>query len=138
MFSLKRFAMPRLSALGNLTKALGDSYSGQENGDQVMADEMAKESARIEEEKKRIEDERIAERQREEEIKKKEEEERKKFKEAMDAQRRLDIHAKEEEEEKRKQEAKEREAERLSTKAGGKCQGCGLKKCKKTCMFYSG
>jgi len=126
-----------LSALGNLTKALGDSYSTEEDGE-AKADQMKQESARIEEEKKRIEDQRLAERQREEKIKKREEEEKKKFKEAMDAQRALDNLAEKEAEEKRNEEAKKREAEKLSTKAGGKCQGCGLKKCKKSCMFYSG
>lgn len=126
-----------LSALGNLTKALGDSYTLQEDGED-KADEMAKENARIEEEKKRIEDERIAERQREEATRKKEEEERKRFKEAMDAQRALDNLAAKEAEEKRKEEAKKRDQARRSTKAGGKCQSCGLKKCKKTCVFYSG
>lgn len=126
-----------LSALGNLTKALGDSYHAQED-EEEKADEMAQESARVEEEKKRIEVERLAERQREEAIKKKEEEERKKFKDAMDAQRALDQLAEKDVEEKRKEEAKKRDAAKRSTKAGGKCQGCGLKKCKKSCMFYSG
>jgi hypothetical protein len=125
-----------LSALGNLTKALGDSYNSQEDAEQ-KAEEMAQEAARIEAEKQRIEDERNAEREKEEAMRQKELEERKKFKEAMDAQRELDNLAAQEAEEKRKEEAKKKDKEMRSTKAGGKCQSCGLKKCKKTCMFYS-
>jgi len=42
-------------------------------------------------------------------------------------------------EEKKQEEAKKREKQKKSTKsAGGKCQGCGLKKCRKTCLFYAG
>jgi hypothetical protein len=130
-----------LAALGNLTKALGDSYiaaSEENSAEKQKADEMAKESARIEAEKKRIEDERLADKAREEEIRKREEEERRKFKEAMDAQRALDKLAEKEALQNKADEAKKREAERLSTKTGGgKCQGCGLKKCKKSCVFFS-
>lgn len=125
-----------LSALGNLTKALGDSYFAQEDADE-KADEMAQETARVEAEKKRIEEERIAEKRREEAFRIKEEAEKKRFKEAMDAQRALDHLAEKEAEEMRKEEAKKRDAAKRSTKADGKCQSCGLKKCKKDCMFYS-
>jgi flagellar biosynthesis GTPase FlhF len=127
-----------LAALGNLTKALGDYYVSQEDvAEKQKAEEMAKESARIEAEKQRIEDQRLAEHKREEEVKRREEEERRKFKEAMDAQRVLDKLAEKEAQQKKVEEAKKREEERRSTKADGKCQSCGLKKCKKTCTFYS-
>lgn len=128
-----------LAALGNLTKALGDYYVSQEDvAEKQKAEEMAKENARIEAEKQRIERERLAEQNREEEFKRREEEERKKFKEAMDAQRALDKLAEKEAQQKKLLDAKKREEERRSTKADGKCQSCGLKKCKTTCTFYSG
>ena len=123
-----------LKALANLTKALGNTFEE----DSAEAARVAEEKARVDAERKRIEDEREAERKKEEEIAAREAEERRKFKEAMDAQRELDK-LKAEEEEKQRQEAnKKKEAAKLSTKAGGKCQGCGLKKCKKTCLFYKG
>jgi hypothetical protein len=54
----------------------------------------------------------------------------------MNAQRELDRLAAEEAEAKRKAEELEREKAKLSTKgATGKCQACGLKKCKKGCVF---
>ena len=57
----------------------------------------------------------------------------------MDAQRELERLKEEEEKKKKEEEMKKREKAKLSTKgAAGKCQGCGLKKCKKTCLFYSG
>jgi hypothetical protein len=125
-----------LSALSNLTKALGSSYSADE---QSEADKMAEESARVAAEQQRIEEERQAELKREEELRKKEEEERKKYKEAMDAQRELDKIAAEEAAAKKKEQEIKREQQKLSTKAAsGKCQACGLKKCKKTCTFYTG
>jgi hypothetical protein len=125
-----------LKALANLTKALGDAYKLTDEDDQAA--EMANEKAEVEAEQKRIEDVREAERLKEEAVQKREEEERKKFKEAMDAQRELTRLEAEEAERQRSEEETKREAARLSTKGGtGKCQGCGLKKCKKTCMFYS-
>ena len=128
-----------LKALANLTKALGDSYSSASDAEATKAKKMEEEQARVEAEQKRIEDERVAEQKREEELRKKEEEERKKFKEAMDAQRELERLKEEEEKKKKEEEMKKREKAKLSTKgAAGKCQGCGLKKCKKTCLFYSG
>ena len=124
-----------LKALATLTKALGHSYSeAEEEKTSVMAEEQAK----VEAEQKRIAEERAAEAKKEEEMRKKEEEEKRKFKEAMDAQRQLDKIAEEEARKAKEEEMKQREKEKLNTKAGGKCQGCGLKKCKKTCLFYSG
>jgi hypothetical protein len=125
-----------LKALASLTKALGDAYTEEEKDD---AARMAEEQAKVEAEQKRIEAERDAERAKEEEIRKKEEEEKRKFKEAMDAQRELDRIEEEKARQQKLEEKKEKEAAKLSTKAsGGTCQGCGLKKCKKTCHFYSG
>jgi hypothetical protein len=128
-----------LKALSSLTKALGDAYSSavEEQKDDT-AEKMAEEQAKVEAEQKRIEAERLAEQQREEEFRKKEEEERRKFKEAMDAQRELDRLQAEKEKQEKAEEMKQKEAAKLSTKGStGKCQGCGLKKCKKTCLFYS-
>ena len=69
----------------------------------------------------------------------KEEEERQKFKEAMDAQRELQKIEQENARKAKEMEAVQRDKEMRSTKGvGGKCQGCGLKKCKKSCHFYSG
>ena len=127
-----------LKALANLTKALGDSFSSSEL-EAKKAKEMEEETARVEAEQKRIEEERQAELKREEELRKKEEEERRKFKEAMDAQRELERLQEEEARKAKEEEMKKREKAKLSTKgAAGKCQGCGLKKCKKSCLFYSG
>jgi flagellar biosynthesis GTPase FlhF len=131
-----------LKALNSLTKALGTAYSEEENEqDEVanMAAKMAEEQAEVEAEQKRIEEERDAERKKEEEFRKKEEEEKRRFKEAMDAQRELDRIEAENLKKQKEEENKEKEAAKLSTKgSGGKCQGCGLKKCKKTCLFNSG
>lgn len=125
-----------LKALNTLTKALGDMYTEEE---EKKAAKMAEEVKKVEEEQRRIEEERQAQLARDEEIRKKEEEERRRFKEAMDAQRELDKIAAEEARKKADEEALEKEKAKLSTKGGtGKCQGCGLKKCKKSCHFYSG
>jgi len=57
----------------------------------------------------------------------------------MEAQRLLDKMALEEEAAAKEKAMLKKEQQKKSTKsAGGKCQGCGLKKCKKTCLFYSG
>jgi hypothetical protein len=127
-----------LKALANLTKALGDLY--REDTIKVnQAQEMQDEQSIVETEQKRIQEAREVEAAREEELRKKEEQERQKFKDAMEAQRKLDKLAAEEAEKKRKEAEQQREKEKLSTKAaGGKCQACGLKKCKKSCMFYTG
>ena len=120
-----------LAALGALTKALGHT-----SVDNAISSIMKEESDRIEAEQKRIEEERDAEAAREEEMRKKEEEERKLWKEAMEAQRLLNELALKEEEEKKAEERRKKEIAKKGTKsAGGKCQGCGLKKCKKSCLF---
>lgn len=126
-----------LKALASLTAALGDQY--QENETATVAEEIQTMADEVEAEQQRIKEEKEAEQRREEELKRKEAEERQRFKEAMDAQRQLDILAANEAEKKRKEEEVKREGQKRSTKdASGKCQQCGLKKCKKTCMFYSG
>lgn len=125
-----------LKALNTLTKALGEMYSEEE---EKKAARMAEEVRKVEEEQKRIEEERLAILAKEEEMKRKEEEERRRFKEAMDAQRELDRIAAEEAKKKAEEEALEKDKASRSTKGNsGKCQGCGLKKCKKTCLFFSG
>lgn len=124
-----------LKALNTLTKALGDMYTEEEEKE---AARMAEEARKVEEEQKRIEEERLAALARDEEIRKKEEEERRRFKEAMDAQRELDKIEAEEAKKKAAEEQKAKEAAKRSTKgASGVCQGCGLKKCKKSCPFAS-
>jgi elongation factor 3 len=113
-----------LDALSNLTKALGDAYDAQEAKNDKKEENLA-ELARVEAEQKRIERLKI------------EEEEKKRFKVAMDAQRELNKIAEEEAAKKKSADIKEREAQKMKTKgADGKCQSCGLKKCKKTCMFF--
>jgi len=126
-----------LKALAHLTKALGDSYQ-EEQQEVPEAVIMAAENAKVEAEQKRIEEEREAERKKEEEVRKKEEEERKKFKEAMDATRELKKMQVAEEKKNKEEEAKQREKEKVSIKGTtGKCNACGLKKCSKSCVFYS-
>lgn len=128
-----------LKALNTLTKALGDMYTEEEEKNSAMAARLAEETKRVEEEQRRIEEERQEIIRKEEEMRKKEEEERRRFKEAMDAQRELDKIEAEEARKKAEEEAIEKEKAKRSVKGGtGKCQSCGLKKCKKTCMFYSG
>ena len=125
-----------LKALASLTKALGDSYKEHdEEGAAEAAAKLAAENAAIEAEQKRIKDERDAEKAKEEAFKKKEEQEKRKYKEAMDAQRQLNKIAEEQAKKEKEEENKKKEAAKLSTKAGGKCQGCGLKKCPKGCLF---
>jgi hypothetical protein len=122
-----------LSALNNLTKALGDAATEKANKDAI--DE---ENKRVEAEQQRIDDERKAEEAKERARVAKEEEERKKFKEAMEAQRLLEKMKEDEEAAAKEKALKKKEAAKLSTKgSSGKCQGCGLKKCKKTCLFNS-
>jgi hypothetical protein len=122
-----------LAALQALTKALGHASI-----DEAVSALMKEETERIEAEQRRIEEEREAERVREEEMLKKEEEERKLWKEAMEAQRLLNDLAIKEEEDKKKEALRKKEMAMTSTKGKeGKCQGCGLKKCKKTCLFFN-
>eukprot|EP00536_Pseudo-nitzschia_multiseries_P011116 jgi/Psemu1/307915/fgenesh1_kg.363_\ len=126
-----------LKALASLTKALGDSFkeAGDEEGDEEAA-RLEEEQAAVEAEQKRIKEEREAEKAKEEAFRKKEEEEKRKYKEAMDAQRQLNKIAEETARKEKEEANKKKEAARLSTKAqGGKCQGCGLKRCKKGCPF---
>jgi len=129
-----------LKALGNLTKALGDRYRQQEQESEQPVPEaviMAEENAKVEAERKRIEEEREAQRQKDEATRKKEEEERKKFKEAMDATRELEKIKVAEEKKRKEEELKKKELAKRSTKGGaGKCNSCGLKKCRKTCVFF--
>jgi hypothetical protein len=122
-----------LAALGALTKALGHSSI-----DDAISNIMKDENERILAEQKRIEDERAAEAAKEEEMLKKEEEERKLWKQAMEAQRLLNDLSLKEEEEKKAEERRKKEIAKKGTKSDGKCQGCGLKKCKKTCLFFGG
>ena len=122
-----------LSALQALTRALG--HSDVEDAVKAI---MQAEAEQAEAEQKRIEDALEEEKKAEEEQRKKEEEERRQFKEAMEAQRLLEKLALEEEEKKKKQAMLKKEQQKKSTKsASGKCQGCGLKKCPKSCLFYS-
>jgi len=123
-----------LSALQALTNALGHA-----DVEAAVASIMREEADRAEEEQRRIEEALEAERAIEEEQRRKEEEERKQFREAMEAQRLLDKMALEEEEAKKAKKKMKDEVQKTKTKsATGKCQGCGLKKCKPTCLFYSG
>ncbi|EED92155.1 predicted protein [Thalassiosira pseudonana CCMP1335] len=123
-----------LSALQSLTRALGHA-----DIEEAMSAIMRDEAERAEAEQKRIEEALEEERVKEEAMRLKEEEERQQFKEAMEAQRLLDKLALEEEQAQKKNEMLKKEQQKKSTKTeGGKCQGCGLKKCKKTCLFYSG
>lgn len=127
-----------LKALASLTRALGDQYTENDNTQDEAAEaaRLAAETAAIEAEQKRIKDERDAEKAKEEAMKKKEEEEKRKYKEAMDAQRELNRIAEEKAKKEKEEAQKKKEAQRLSTKGkGGKCQGCGLKKCRKDCFF---
>jgi hypothetical protein len=128
-----------LKALASLTKALGDSYNEKQPDDAAekeRKEQMAAEQARVEAEQKRIVEERDAQRKVDEEIRRKEEEEKRRFKEAMDAQRELNKIETEAIKKQKEEENKEKEAAKLSTKGtGGKCQGCGLKKCRKDCHF---
>lgn len=123
-----------LSALSALTQALGHA-----DVEAAMSAIMRAEAEKVEAEQRRIEEALEEEKKAEEERLAKEAEERRQFKEAMEAQRLLEKLALEEEEAANKKEYLKKEAAKLSTKGKeGKCQGCGLKKCKKTCLFFSG
>lgn len=147
-----------LKALKNLTKALGDLYVATDgmNGEAAVGEGTAAastkdaetaaaelavlqaEQARVEAEQKRIQEERERIAAEDEAHRLREIEERKKFKEAMDAQRELDRIAEEAAVAAAAEEKQRKEMLKLSTKGeGGKCQGCGLKKCIKTCSFYT-
>lgn len=120
-----------LAALRTLTKALG--HDSVEDAYKAI---MAQECAKAEEEERRIKEEREEERIREEETRMKEEEEKRQWKEAMEAHRLLEQMREKEEEEKKAEENRKKELSKQSVKGStGKCQGCGLKKCKKECLF---
>ncbi|GMH85824.1 hypothetical protein TrST_g11613 [Triparma strigata] len=125
-----------MKALKTLTKALG--HSSVEEATERYAQEMLEEQRRIEEEQKRIEDERLAIEQKAKDEEKAELEERRKFKEAMDAARRLEKMEEDKVKKAKEEEDKAKEKAKKDTKKGGKCQGCGLKKCKQSCLFYGG
>jgi len=120
-----------LAALKTLTKALGHA-----SPEEAFASMMEEETKRVEEEERRIAEEREAEAAREEAMRKKEEEERRLWKEAQEAQRQLDKLAIEEAEAKKVEKKKKDALSKQSVKsATGKCKGCGLKKCRKDCLF---
>jgi len=120
-----------LAALSALTKALG-----HDDIDSAISSIMKEEYEKNQVEQQRISDERAAEVAREEEMQKKEDEERKLWREAMETQRLLNELTIREEEERKAEDYRKKEMEKNSTKAeDGKCQGCNLKKCKKTCLF---
>lgn len=122
-----------MSALQALTRALGHA-----DVEAAMAAVMRAEADRVEEEQRRIDEALEEERLKEEEMNKLEVAERKLFKEAMEAQRLLDNLALDAEEAKKEKEMLKKEQLKKSTKnSEGKCGGCGLKKCKKTCLFFS-
>jgi len=121
-----------LAALHTLTRALGHGSI-----EEAYKSIMEKETKLAEIEQNKIEEERLEELRLEEEMKIKEQQERKAWKEAMEAQRMLDQLAIKEEERKRDEEMSKKESDKVSVKTRtGKCQGCGLKKCKKTCLFF--
>ena len=120
-----------LSALQALTRALGHA-----DVESAMASIMRAELERTEEEQRRIAEVLEEARRLEEENRVKEEEERRRFREAMDAQRLLDNLELEEEARQKEKAMLRKEQLMKSTKSEtGKCQGCGLKKCTKTCLF---
>lgn len=121
-----------LSALNALTKALGEAETA------ANAKKMEEANAKIKLEQDRIAEERKVEEEKEKARELKELAERKQFKEAMEAQRLLEKLAIDKEKEERAEELKRKEAAKLSTKSeAGKCQSCGLKKCRPTCLFFT-
>jgi len=120
-----------LSSLQALTHALGHA-----DIESAMASIMRAEAERVAAEQQHIEDALEEERLAEEAQQAREEEERRQFREAMEAQRLLDKMALEEEVAEKEKKMMKKEQQKKSTKsAAGKCQGCGLKKCKKGCLF---
>jgi len=119
-----------LAALSTLAKALG--HANVEDAVTFYKDQ----AAAAEEELAMIAQEREEALQKQLLIEKKEEEERQLWKEAQEATRLLDKIKIQEEEEKKAEEIKLKDAAKRSTKGeGGKCKSCGLKKCKKGCLF---
>jgi hypothetical protein len=120
-----------LSALQALTRALGHA-----DVESAMASIMRAEAEKAEEEQRRIAEVLEEARRAEEENRIKEEAERKLFREAMEAQRLLDKLELEEEDRQKEKAMLKKEQQMKSTRSEtGKCQGCGLKKCTKTCLF---
>jgi len=120
-----------MGALKTLTQALGHASVEAAVAAAMTqeAEELAKEQAAIEAE--RAENDKI-----EEDRRVQEEEEKRQWKEAMDAQRELDRLAEIEQKEKVEAENLVKELAKTTVKGKtGKCQGCGLKKCKKGCLF---
>jgi len=122
-----------LGALKTLTKALGHSSI-----EEAVTAMMKEEEAAVEEEQNRIKREREEEAARERALAAKEEEEKRLWREAQEATRLLEKLKMQGEEEKKAEENKHVEAAKRSTKAaGGQCKACGLKKCRKDCLFIT-
>ena len=129
-----------LSAMHTLTKALGNYNPSNDPSTENNLSNMSFKFSQAANEIANIQDQIAAERADEEakalEREKAEAEERKLWKEAMDAQRQLNLIAEKEEEEKKEKEMLKKEKQKQSTKnTKGKCASCGLKKCKKDCLF---
>jgi hypothetical protein len=122
-----------LKALQTLTKALGHASI-----EEAVSSVMAVEQQKVEEEQQRIKAERDAVEARERAIAEAEAAERRQWKEAQEASRLLeDMRIKEESELKAEENRKAEKDKRSVKEAGGKCKGCGLKKCRKDCLFRS-
>jgi len=119
-----------LTALSTLSKALGHA-----NVDDAITFYKDQATA-AEEELTRLAQEKEEEMQRQLAMQQKEEEERKLWKEAQEATRLLEKLKVQEEEEKKAEDIKLKDAAKRSIKGeGGKCKSCGLKKCRKGCLF---
>lgn len=119
-----------LTALSTLSKALGHA-----NVDDALTFYKDQATA-AEEELSRLAQQKEEEMQRQLAIQQKEEEERKLWKEAQEATRLLEKLKVQEEEEKKAEDLKLKDAAKRSIKGeGGKCKSCGLKKCRKGCLF---
>lgn len=131
-----------LSAMHTLTKALGNykptnDPSSSEKSLTNMSFKFSQTANEIENIQNQIAQERADEEAQNLERQKVEAEERKLWKEAMDAQRQLNLIAEKEEEEKKEKDMLKKEKQMQSTKnTKGKCASCGLKKCRKSCLFY--
>jgi len=120
-----------LKALQTLTKALGHASI-----EEAMSSVMSLEQEKVEAEQKRIQEEREAAAAREREMAEKEAQERRMWKEAQEAARLLEEIKLKEEEEKKAEESRITDMDKQSVKSTtGKCKSCGLKKCRKDCLF---
>ena len=128
-----------MKALITLTKALGHKTveSATEKYELEAKSVIEEERRKAEAEQKAIEDQRNAEEAARAEATRMDEIDRKKYKEAMEAERNLANLAEKKEVAAKAKIDNKREKDKVSVKQGGKCQGCGLKKCKKTCLFFS-